>query len=202
MFCMPGSCSKQQNLLDKVLQVLSDSVAVDSSSDTGLGDTSKVQHKRKKESHKDDDADDLKDLKKDLCTAFGAMNVRASMERNKSAASILEKYNRSLEHAANIRAKIADYCMRIAEMQASNKPLHQIEPLLDLIVELHDTAAKAFKANDDLKAQADALAQEGHHNDMEEELEMCNLQELCERCERCLDAILAGKDDIKVDDDE
>jgi Na+/phosphate symporter len=92
--------------------------------------------------------------------------------------------------------------MRIVEMQASDKPLHQMEPLLDLIVELHDMATKAFKTSDDLKAQADALAWEGHYNDMEEELVRHDLQKLCERCERCLDAILAGKSNVKVDDDE
>ena len=132
-------------------------------------------------------------MRKDLCNAFGAMNVRACMERNKSTASILEKYNKSLEHAMNIKTKLANYQIRLAEMQSLGCPLHQVEPLVELTVELCETASKAFKDSDDFKALADALSKEARCNDLEDELERHHIEE--EHLEH-LDAIQAGEDNV------
>jgi hypothetical protein len=84
-----------QEILPTVLQVLSDLVAVDSSGDLVPAQAAKVQCKHWKKDGSDNE---------DLQNAFGALGVKASLEKNRSAAVILEQYNRSLETASNIKS--------------------------------------------------------------------------------------------------
>jgi hypothetical protein len=96
------------------------------------------------------------------------LGVKASLEKNRSAAVILEQYNKSLETASNIKSKLADCCMKLAVMQASNAPLDQLQPLLELVEDLCNTAEKTFKASAKLKEHVDALNLEWHCNQIKE----------------------------------
>jgi hypothetical protein len=177
---------ENNGILTVVLQVLNNGDAIDSSSARADGvEVSKVQCKCHKKDDSDDEDDEASsvflDLKKDLHGAFGALGVGASVkvsfEKNKSAVAILNGYNKSLELATNIKLKLVNCKMCLAEIRATNAPLDQVVPLIELIEDLCEVSAKAFKASRELHERADVLDHDWHCKQIKERLEEAKHQQ-------------------------
>ena len=152
-----------KELLAMFLQVLSNRVSIDSSGDVPLWTgTSLIQCKRKKKSVNGDDEDSecnalIGEIRDDLKQSFKIFDSRAAAEQKRADASIFSgsvtTYNGFLEASNQNKAKLAEYKMHIMQMQAEDAPEEHMEPLLELISELFQTACEMKDSSMKLKAQ-------------------------------------------------
>ena len=146
----------EKELLPMFIQVLSELVSVDSSNKPLIGDACGIQRKCKKD--EDDDNDVLQDICQDLKGSFLVLEKRASAEKECSDTATytdcVSAYNAALEASSKNKAKIAEYKMCILQMQSEGQPKEHLEPLVNLIAELHETASNMMESSQNLQHPA------------------------------------------------